>query len=1046
MDLMNVLITSQYLQKNGSGGGSGIIDVTELPETGAEGSIYRLVEKTGPVVYLSLTEDGKTSIKMTLDELISMVTGVSIPVTVEVVPVLPDDMVVSDDVLQTGTGSMHIYVLEDTGIGYIKSLSDENSITETIGHALTGMEGFDKGWVNSTDDMGISDDIEAGGEFPYVYILRGGTKTLGLYIYTNNTWLKYIPDGLEIIGVSELPTDNIDTSALYLLMEEAIPDVYVCGENYDSVMKLEDAIKQLATGFGGVALVSYFYVDELPQDMFPSIIDDKSIGLNLYILKSDGVVWMNDPDKGIIMFGDSVDYHGYIDSIADIDPAIDGIYTIRGKEYITGIYTYFNNKWIEYTNTTDVTKLPENGDPNTVYRVVEETELNVYLCAESPDGRLTLSLKDYFEMTGQPYTPIITVVDALPEHLDVDEAAMTMECCILESTGVCYGPGGGDPQGPIVPLSTDMLSGCVDGGWAENGLEGIVYTEIPTIYSIRADTKTVGVYTRVHDSGSWHGVPKLPTEPSIIEVTELPTENIDKNAVYKLLEITDPEVYAAVDEDGGFCIPLRDMIGQVSVNTYVVDTINQDDMIMSDVSDTSPAPCLHIYILESTGVGYIFGDILGDGMLSTMPLGEIWGAQEGGWKDNTDDMAIISGSTVLYTLRGSTQLVGLYIYSDNEWMAYTEYVEPKYIEVAELPTENIQEDRVYGLVTAEVWASLEEGNELSSVLVPVHVVEEIPPTTQLVENHYYVVLESGNPYWAVVADEIGLTTVQMGANGWVDTLDGLETGTGFYALRSYTFYKYINEEWIEYSSGGDSGGGEDALAMLINDTLTEYTSEEVTSVRASVFSQATSLQKVDLPNAKRIGGSAFSYSGLLEVNLPRVEIIDSAAFQNTKLQTISLPIVTKMGNSCFSNCSQLTNVSMPCLTSLESYAFSTCSKLKSVYFPEVTVVKSSCLANTLIEILDLPKITRIESTGLTNMTVLKALVIRNTESICGVTSTNSLNYTPIASGTGYIYVPSALVDSYKSATNWSPFAAQIRALEDYTVDGTLTGALDETKI
>jgi hypothetical protein len=54
--------------------------------------------------------------------------------------------------------------------------------------------------------------------------------------------------------------------------------------------------------------------------------------------------------------------------------------------------------------------------------------------------------------------------------------------------------------------------------------------------------------------------------------------------------------------------------------------------------------------------------------------------------------------------------------------------------------------------------------------------------------------------------------------------------------------------------------------------------------------------------------------------------------------------------------------------------------------------------------------------------------------------------TRIEKGTGYIYVPADLVDSYKAATNWSTFAAQFRALEDYTVDGTITGELDITKI
>lgn len=56
------------------------------------------------------------------------------------------------------------------------------------------------------------------------------------------------------------------------------------------------------------------------------------------------------------------------------------------------------------------------------------------------------------------------------------------------------------------------------------------------------------------------------------------------------------------------------------------------------------------------------------------------------------------------------------------------------------------------------------------------------------------------------------------------------------------------------------------------------------------------------------------------------------------------------------------------------------------------------------------------------------------------------NGTPIANGTGYIYVPSALIEQYKVAENWSTYASQFRALEDYTVDGTITGELDETKI
>ena len=45
--------------------------------------------------------------------------------------------------------------------------------------------------------------------------------------------------------------------------------------------------------------------------------------------------------------------------------------------------------------------------------------------------------------------------------------------------------------------------------------------------------------------------------------------------------------------------------------------------------------------------------------------------------------------------------------------------------------------------------------------------------------------------------------------------------------------------------------------------------------------------------------------------------------------------------------------------------------------------------------------------------------------------TSAFSSTPISSGTGYIYVPAALVDSYKAASNWSTYSNQIRAIEDY---------------
>lgn len=45
--------------------------------------------------------------------------------------------------------------------------------------------------------------------------------------------------------------------------------------------------------------------------------------------------------------------------------------------------------------------------------------------------------------------------------------------------------------------------------------------------------------------------------------------------------------------------------------------------------------------------------------------------------------------------------------------------------------------------------------------------------------------------------------------------------------------------------------------------------------------------------------------------------------------------------------------------------------------------------------------------------------------------TVNANYNPNGLKDGFIYVPRKFVESYKVATNWSAFASQFRAIEDY---------------
>lgn len=110
------------------------------------------------------------------------------------------------------------------------------------------------------------------------------------------------------------------------------------------------------------------------------------------------------------------------------------------------------------------------------------------------------------------------------------------------------------------------------------------------------------------------------------------------------------------------------------------------------------------------------------------------------------------------------------------------------------------------------------------------------------------------------------------------------------------------------------------------------------------------------------------------------------------------------------------------ITSIGARVFYGCSKLATVDFSNVTSIGNEAF---------------------NNCSKLTALILRNTTGVptgdWTYTNSPALGGTPIWSRTGYIYVPRVLVDSYKAASNWSGHAEQIRALEDYTDDGTVTG-------
>lgn len=143
----------------------------------------------------------------------------------------------------------------------------------------------------------------------------------------------------------------------------------------------------------------------------------------------------------------------------------------------------------------------------------------------------------------------------------------------------------------------------------------------------------------------------------------------------------------------------------------------------------------------------------------------------------------------------------------------------------------------------------------------------------------------------------------------------------------------------------------------------------------------------------------------------RIVSLRSGAFMAmTRLTESDFPNVKTIGSNTFSGCGSLSFVNLPKITDIWYANFKDCTALETLRLPKLNTIGSS--------------------DAFTNCSSLRALVLEN-EKVCTLKNADNFKGTPIEAGDGYIYVPAALVEQYKATPNWSNFASQIRAIEDY---------------
>ena len=210
-------------------------------------------------------------------------------------------------------------------------------------------------------------------------------------------------------------------------------------------------------------------------------------------------------------------------------------------------------------------------------------------------------------------------------------------------------------------------------------------------------------------------------------------------------------------------------------------------------------------------------------------------------------------------------------------------------------------------------------------------------------------------------------------------------------------------------SGG--GGGTEIEDGLITRTLSgTYYNDRISMVGNYAFVNCYVLSSVNLPNCEYIGDNAFSGCGDLSfINIPLcTSLMNSAFLYCYKLQSISLPNCSYFGYGAFKNCSMLPSVNLPLCKSFSEDMFGNCETF------------ASCSALSIVKI---PLGSNIGRFVFVNCINLKEVYLNSVSSVTTI-SINTFSNCPNLTS---IYVPSSLVDAFKTARYWSSISDKIVA-------------------
>lgn len=238
-----------------------------------------------------------------------------------------------------------------------------------------------------------------------------------------------------------------------------------------------------------------------------------------------------------------------------------------------------------------------------------------------------------------------------------------------------------------------------------------------------------------------------------------------------------------------------------------------------------------------------------------------------------------------------------------------------------------------------------------------------------------------------------------------------------------------------------TGTAEDTLLKALRNQVTSVEDDELTSIRSYGLAYMTALTSARFSNLQTINSYAFYNDYNIAWNgwpFPKAKTIGNYAFRYCYGLTgdVVLPsTVTSIGQYSFASCEGMETFTAPgAITTLGTYTFNGASghvmALREIHMPNLGTsialnlnFGSATAANACqhLEICDIGKAKSIAANTFANCYKLQTLIMRRT-SVTTCANVSAFLNTPLRgrnSLTAEIYVPEALIESYKAASVWT---------------------------